>query len=65
MLRAILLAVAISLVAGSIPAFAQNFAGSCRDLCLKNRCGHGSMNPNVCMYNCVAACKKKNPKAQD
>jgi hypothetical protein len=62
MLRSILLAVTISLLAGSVPAFAQ--IKSCNEWCLANRCGVGSMNRNECMRRCVPACQQKNPKTK-
>jgi len=65
MLRVILLAVGISLVAVSTPALSQNFKGSCSDWCLKNKCGHGAMNQPICMKHCVDNCKAKNPNAKD
>jgi hypothetical protein len=63
MLRSILLAVTISVMAGSIPALAQ-FKGSCQDWCLTTRCAHGVFNQPVCMNKCMAACQKKHPNAK-
>ena len=42
MLRAFSIAVAIGLMIGSVPAFAQNSKGSCQDWCFKNRCAPGN-----------------------
>jgi hypothetical protein len=64
MLRSILLAATIGFLAGSTPASAQNFTGSCRDWCQQNRCGHGVVNAVKCFEVCVPACQKKNPKAK-
>jgi hypothetical protein len=63
MLRSILLAVAISLVAGSVPALAQ-FKGSCNDWCVQNRCAHGALSVPACVSKCTAACKQKHPNAK-
>ena len=66
MLRLFLLAaVATSLLAGLMPASAQNFKGSCIEWCLQNRCARGAMNQTKCMNRCVPVCKHKNPKAHD
>ena len=63
MLKPVVLAVTMSLLVGSVPAFAQT--KSCSQWCLANRCGTGSMNRNECMRQCVSACQKKNPAAKD
>ena len=58
MLKSIILAVAISLAAGSIPALAKSSKGNCTQWCLQNRCGAKSLNQTGCMGNCVPTCKK-------
>ena len=61
MLRSTVIAFAISLLSGSVPALA---AQSCSDWCLQNRCGHGAMNPQRCLQNCVPACEQKHPNGK-
>jgi hypothetical protein len=60
MLRVLLIATAISFVAGGFPAFAQG-GGNCSDWCRTNRCSGGYMSGNSpkCMIGCVEACQKK------
>ena len=66
MLRIAIVAAAISLFSGSIPALAQNFKGSCEQFCREKRCatGNASHGMNICMSKCVPNCKMKNPNAK-
>jgi hypothetical protein len=58
MLRIILLAGAVILVAASIPAPAKA-ATDCQSWCLQNRCAHGAPNQQNCMQQCLRICEKK------
>jgi hypothetical protein len=63
MLRPFLIAVAIALLAGVLPASAQG-GGSCAEWCRANRCTgglSGNMQP-VCMNKCIPACEQKRSK---
>ena len=61
MLRALLAALIILLVAQSTPAAAQS---SCAEWCRANRCSGGMQTGNApgCMTKCVAACQKRTSK---
>jgi hypothetical protein len=60
MLRSVLLAVAICLVAGSIPASAQK--RSCAEAC-RSRCT-GAGVPMACQNRCMPICEEKRSKAK-
>lgn len=63
MLRTILLAVAVVLVAGSIPASAAKMSrNACRNWCLQNRCMHGAGNQQLCLEHCVPDCVKRHSR---
>ena len=66
MLKPIVVAVAISLLSGSLPAVAQNFKGSCEKFCREKRCsaGNASHGMATCMSICVPNCRMKNPNAK-
>jgi hypothetical protein len=66
MLRPVVVAVAISLLSGSVPALAQNFKGSCEQFCREKRCaaGNAAFTMNTCMAKCVPNCRMKNPNAK-
>jgi hypothetical protein len=60
MVRVLLTAIAISLVVGVFPAFAQG-SGGCSEWCRANRCSTGSLsgrNAN-CMPRCIEGCQNK------
>jgi hypothetical protein len=59
MVRVLLTVLAITIVAGVSPSFAQG--GGCNEWCRVNRCSGGMMSGNapVCMNRCVAACQAK------
>ena len=60
MLRSVLLAVVICLVAGSIPASAQQ--RSCAEVC-RARCA-GAGVPMQCQNKCMPNCEEKRSKAK-
>jgi hypothetical protein len=62
MARMLLIAVAISLTAGVLPASAQG-GGGCQQWCRNGPCSNGGVGrapgSPVCMQECVAKCQQK------
>jgi hypothetical protein len=61
MLRPLLLALALGLIAVAIPNDAQSKTSSCNEWCSQNRCPAGGIGHGGCMNKCVAGCQKKHP----
>jgi len=57
-----LLALALGLLAATIPNHAQSKTSSCNEWCSQNKCPPGGIGVNRCMTRCVNACKQKHPK---
>jgi hypothetical protein len=65
MVRTFLIAAALGLAAGFLPASAQSKA-SCEEVCLKGRCAPSNVeyNQSICMNKCVQSCNMARQKAK-
>ena len=60
-MRSLLVALALSLSNGSMPALA---APSCQAWCTQNMCAHGGRSVSDCLSKCVPACQQKMSKGK-